>query len=79
MKIAFVVFNGLTTLDFIGIYDPLTRLKTMGFLPDLEWDICARTDIVKDDHNVADQPPTSNPPVGSSAGAPGACITPSSD
>jgi hypothetical protein len=23
MKIAFVVFNGLTTLDFIGIYDPI--------------------------------------------------------
>ena len=52
MKIAFVVFNGLTTLDFIGIYDPLTRMKTMGFLPDLEWDICAHTDIVKDDRGL---------------------------
>lgn len=52
MKIAFVVFNGLTTLDFIGIYDPLTRLKTMGFMPDLEWDICAYTDIVKDDRGL---------------------------
>jgi len=52
MKIAFVVFNGLTTLDFIGIYDPLTRLKTMGFMPDLEWDICAFTDIVKDDRGL---------------------------
>jgi hypothetical protein len=36
MKIAFVIFNGLTALDFIGIYDPLTRLKSMGFMPDLE-------------------------------------------
>lgn len=52
MKIAFVVFNGLTTLDFIGIYDPLTRLKTMGFMPDLEWDVCAYTDIVKDDRGL---------------------------
>jgi cyclohexyl-isocyanide hydratase len=52
MKIAFVVFNGLTTLDFIGIYDPLTRLKTMRFMPDLEWDICAFTDIVKDDRGL---------------------------
>jgi cyclohexyl-isocyanide hydratase len=52
MKIAFVVFNGLTTLDFIGLYDPLTRLKTMGFMPDLEWDICAYTDIVKDDRGL---------------------------
>jgi cyclohexyl-isocyanide hydratase len=52
MKIAFVVFNGLTILDFIGIYDPLTRLKTMGFMPDLGWDICAYTDIVKDDRGL---------------------------
>jgi transcriptional regulator GlxA family with amidase domain len=52
MKIAFVVFNGLTTLDFIGIYDPLTRLKIMGFMPDLAWDVCAYTDIVKDDRGL---------------------------
>jgi len=52
LKIAFVVFNGLTTLDFIGIYDPLTRLKTMGFMPDLVWDLCAYTDIVKDDRGL---------------------------
>ena len=31
MKTAFVIFNGMTALDFVGIYDPLTRLKTMGF------------------------------------------------
>jgi len=52
MKIALVLFNGLTTLDFIGIYDPLTRLKTMGFLPDQEWDVCAYTDIVQDDRGL---------------------------
>jgi transcriptional regulator GlxA family with amidase domain len=52
MKIAFVIFNGMTTLDFIGIYDPLTRLKTMGFMPDLGWDVCAYTDIVKDDRGL---------------------------
>jgi len=32
MKIAFVVYNNLTLLDFAGAYDPLTRLKTMGFV-----------------------------------------------
>jgi cyclohexyl-isocyanide hydratase len=52
LKIAFIIFNGLTTLDFVGIYDPLTRLKTMGFLPDLAWDVCAHTDIVKDDRGL---------------------------
>ncbi|MFX1393272.1 MAG: DJ-1/PfpI family protein [Promethearchaeota archaeon] len=48
MKIAFVIYNGMTTLDFIGVYDPLIRLKTMGFIPDLEWEICALTETVSD-------------------------------
>ncbi|OCL25449.1 thiamine biosynthesis protein ThiJ [Orenia metallireducens] len=41
MKVAFIVFNGMTALDLIGIYDPLVRLKTMDFIPKLEWEICA--------------------------------------
>jgi len=48
MQIAFVIFDGMTTLDFVGVYDPLTRLKTMGFCPDLEWEICALTPAVHD-------------------------------
>lgn len=48
MNIAFVIFNGMTALDFIGVYDPVTRLKTMGFLPDIQWDICAYTPEVQD-------------------------------
>lgn len=48
MKIAFVIYNGMTALDFIGVYDPLVRLKTMGFRPDLEWEICGYTEEVRD-------------------------------
>lgn len=48
MKIGFVVFNGITWLDFIGIYDPLSRLKTMGYLEDLSWDICSYTSTASD-------------------------------
>jgi cyclohexyl-isocyanide hydratase len=47
MKIAFVIYNDVTLLDFAGAYDPLTRLKTMGFVPDFSWDICARTPSVR--------------------------------
>ncbi|MEX0821935.1 MAG: hypothetical protein WD021_07305 [Rhodothermales bacterium] len=43
MRTAFVIFNGLTVLDFVGVYDPLTRLKTMDILPEFEWDVCAVT------------------------------------
>ena len=48
MNIAFVIYNGMTTLDFVGVYDAVTRLKTMGFRDDIRWDICALTPEVKD-------------------------------
>lgn len=48
MKIAFVLFNGLTALDFVGVYDPVTRLKTMGFIPELQWDFCSYSEDAKD-------------------------------
>ncbi len=46
MKIAFIIFNDLTTLDFIGVYDPLTRIKTMKFSDSFEYDVCSFTDRV---------------------------------
>lgn len=47
MKIAFILYNGVTLLDFAGAYDPLTRLKTMGFMPDMEYQVCARTERIR--------------------------------
>jgi cyclohexyl-isocyanide hydratase len=47
MKIAFVLYDGVTLLDFAGAYDPLTRLKTMGFVPDLQYCTCARQERVR--------------------------------
>ena len=46
MRIAFIIYNDLTTLDFIGAYDPLTRIKTMGFSNQIECDVCSFTDRV---------------------------------
>ena len=48
MRIAFVIYERMTTLDFVGVFDPLTRLKTMGFRPETAWNICARTAEVCD-------------------------------
>ncbi|MEO7726865.1 MAG: DJ-1/PfpI family protein [Burkholderiales bacterium] len=62
MKAAFLVFDGMTALDFIGFYDPLTRLKSMKIMPDFEWRICSMTPYVNDDRglrfaaNPADEP-----------------------
>jgi len=50
MKVAFVIYNHMTALDLIGVYDPITRLKSMGFMPELEWEICAFSETVSD-HN----------------------------
>ena len=47
MKIAFVIYDGLTLLDFAGVYDPLTRLATMNFLDNLHWDVCAQKEKVQ--------------------------------
>jgi transcriptional regulator GlxA family with amidase domain len=56
MKIAYIIFNGITWLDFIGIYDPISRLRSMNYLPDLTWDICSFTEVVTDTFGLAIKP-----------------------
>ena len=53
MKVGFIIYDGMTALDFIGVYDPVTRLNTMGFLPDLHWEVCARSMTVEDGAGLA--------------------------
>jgi cyclohexyl-isocyanide hydratase len=45
MNVAFCIYDGTTVLDFVGAYDPITRLERMDFLP-VDWDVCARTESV---------------------------------
>jgi transcriptional regulator GlxA family with amidase domain len=52
MKAAFVVFDRMTSLDFIGFYDPVTRLKSMNILEDFEWRVCATTPRIVDDRGL---------------------------
>lgn len=42
MKVAFILYDGMTALDWIGVYDALVRL------PDLSWDLCSPTAEVRD-------------------------------
>jgi len=51
-KIAYIVFDGITWLDFVGIYDPISRLKSMKYIPDLEWHICANASVVTDNFGL---------------------------
>jgi transcriptional regulator GlxA family with amidase domain len=64
MQIGFIIFNDITCLDFVGIYDPLTRLKSMRLLPDLTWDICAREDKIHDDRGLLLTPTKIGEPLG---------------
>jgi transcriptional regulator GlxA family with amidase domain len=52
MKIAFVIYDIMTAMDFIGVYDALIRLKIMKFMPDVEWEICAHTQEVVDGNGL---------------------------
>jgi cyclohexyl-isocyanide hydratase len=52
MRAAFVLFDGLTSLDFVGLYDPLTRLKSMQIMTDFHWDVCGLSEEVTDDRGL---------------------------
>jgi len=52
MKNAFVIFDRMTSLDLIGFYDPVTRLKSMRIMEDFEWRICSTARQVIDDRGL---------------------------
>jgi len=52
MKVGFILFDQLTALDFIGFYDGITRLKTLGFKKELTWDLCALSNEISDDRGI---------------------------
>ena len=52
MKIAYVLFEELTSLDFVGFYDPIQRLRSQGYVPDLETTVCALTPTVRDNFGL---------------------------
>jgi transcriptional regulator GlxA family with amidase domain len=56
MRLAYIIFNDITWLDFIGIYDALSRLRSMKYLPDLNWDICSYTETCKDPFGLEIRP-----------------------
>lgn len=40
-RVAFVAFEGMTLLDLVGVWDPVSRLRTMGFDPGVVTDLVA--------------------------------------
>jgi putative intracellular protease/amidase len=52
MKIAYVIFDGVTWLDFIGVYDAVSRLKSMGYMKNLSWQICSLAKTAHDNFGL---------------------------
>jgi cyclohexyl-isocyanide hydratase len=48
MRIAYILFDGITILDFVGIYDPLSRIKSKKYIEDFTWDLCGMSDFIQD-------------------------------
>ena len=52
MKLAYILFDGITWLDFIGAYHPISQLQKGGFLPNFTWKTTALTPTVVDDFGL---------------------------
>lgn len=63
MNIAYIFFNGVTWLDFVGVYDAVSRLKSMGYMNDLLWDTCSYTDTATDNFGLKIVPDSIRQPL----------------
>jgi cyclohexyl-isocyanide hydratase len=72
MKIAYIIFNGINWLDLAGVYEPISILRSAGYRPDLQWDICSWTPEAADEGGLRVLPTL----VGSDLGGYDAIIVP---
>lgn len=53
MKMAYVMFDGVTTMDFAGFYEVAAWMKVLGALEDLSWTFCADKPTIVDDRGMS--------------------------
>lgn len=53
MRMAFIVFDEMTTLDLAGFLNAVTWLKKKGLAEGLEWDYCSNREEITDDRGMA--------------------------
>lgn len=56
MKIAYIIFNGITWLDLIGVYEPVGKLRSRNYISDLSWDVCSYTENAEDPFGFSVRP-----------------------
>jgi cyclohexyl-isocyanide hydratase len=48
LRVAYIIFNDMTSLDLAGVFDTINRLRKTGFMPNLTWETCSYTKSVRD-------------------------------
>lgn len=52
MKMAFVLFDGMTTLDFAGFFEAITWMGIMGAKENVTWEFCSNKEEITDDRGL---------------------------
>lgn len=52
MKMAFVLFDGVTSMDFVGFYEAITWLAILKAKENVSWTFCSNKTEVKDDRGL---------------------------
>jgi putative intracellular protease/amidase len=52
MKMAFVLFDRMTTLDFSGFFEAVTWLRILNVMEDLTWDLCSTKEELTNDRGM---------------------------
>ena len=52
MKIAFILFDNMTTLDFVGFYEAITWVGILNAKENVQWDFCSNQQEIKDDRGL---------------------------
>ena len=52
MKIAYVMFDQMTTMDFAGFYEAAAWMLVLGQKPNMSWDFCSTKGEITDDRGM---------------------------
>ncbi|NHN34542.1 DJ-1/PfpI family protein [Paenibacillus agricola] len=52
MKMAFILFDKMTMLDFVGFYEAVTWMGILKAKENVSWDFCSNKEQVKDDRGL---------------------------
>lgn len=52
MKLAYILFDKMTTLDFVGFYEAVSWLKILKVNEAVTWDLCANKEEITDDRGM---------------------------